>query len=111
MLIGWVFFYHTDLSEAFRFLGVMFGNAGSFTGSEVSLVFRENLIFIALAVIASTPVVKILFNRLKKYLSTNTGMEVFLDDVFKPVVNVAILILSIIFLVGQSYNPFLYFRF
>lgn len=111
MLVGWVFFYHTDLSEAFRFLGVMFGNAESFTGSEVSLVFRENLIFIALAVVASTPAIKILFNRLKKYLSTNTGMEVFLDDVFKPVVNVAILILSIIFLVGQSYNPFLYFRF
>ena len=111
MLIGWVFFYHTDLSEAFRFLGVMFGNAESFTGSAVSLVFRENLIFIALAVVASTPAIKILFNRLKKYLSTNTGMEAFLDDVFKPVVNVAILILSIIFLVGQSYNPFLYFRF
>jgi alginate O-acetyltransferase complex protein AlgI len=111
MLLGWVFFYHTDLSEALRFIGVMFGNSNTFNNSEVSLVLRSNLVFIAIAAVASTPVIKKLFGLLKKYLGANTKMEAFMDDVFKPVVNVVILILSIIFLVGQSYNPFLYFRF
>ncbi len=111
MLVGWVFFYHTDLSEAFRFLGVMFGKAEAFTNSEVTIIFRSNFLFISIAVIASTPIIKNLFVILKRYLGNNSRMESFMDDVFKPVINVVILILSIIFLVGQSYNPFLYFRF
>lgn len=109
MLIGWVFFYHTDMSEAFRFLGVMFGNASSFVNSEVTIVFNTNLVFLIVGIIASTPLVKIGFNAMKKYLGLR--MASFMDGIFKPVVNIFILVMSIIFLVGQSYNPFLYFRF
>jgi len=111
MLVGWVFFYHTDLSEAFRFIGVMFGNAASFTNSEVSLVFRSNAVFMVMAAIASTPIIKKLFEAVRNYTRSVMGMEKFMDGVLKPVVNIAILVVSIIFLVGQSYNPFLYFRF
>jgi len=111
MLVGWVFFYHTDLSEAFRFIGVMFGNAASFTNSEVSLVFRSNAVFMVIAAIASTPIIKKLFEAVRNYTRSVMGMEKFMDGVLKPVVNIAILVVSIIFLVGQSYNPFLYFRF
>lgn len=111
VLVGWVFFYHTDMTEAFRFIGVMFGNAASFTNSEVSLIFGGNIVFIAVAVIAATPIVKKVFAVLRNYFGSDTRMPLLMDRLLKPALNIFILVLSIIFLVGQSYNPFLYFRF
>lgn len=111
MLVGWVFFYQLNVGEAFKYIGVMFGNAPSFSNSEVALVFKENLVFLFVAAIAATPIMKKAFTALKDYLGKDTRMDIFMDRAFKPAVNIFILILSIIFLVGQSYNPFLYFRF
>jgi len=111
VLVGWVFFYHTDISQALRFLGVMFGNASAFTSSEVSLTFRSNAIFLIIAAVASTPLAKKAFEAIKKSFQGNRARVAFLDNVFRPAVNILILVLSLAFLVGQSYNPFLYFRF
>lgn len=111
VLVGWVFFYHIDMGEGLRFLGVMFGRAYAFTNSEVSILFRGNALFLVLAVIASTPLAKRLFEAVKTYFLGNRARVVFMDRVFKPVINIFILVLSLAFLVGQSYNPFLYFRF
>ena len=111
VLVGWVFFYHIDMGEGLRFLGVMFGRGYAFTNSEVSILFRGNALFLVLAVIASTPLAKRLFEAVKTYFLGNRARVVFMDRVFKPVINIFILVLSLAFLVGQSYNPFLYFRF
>ncbi|HHV98804.1 MAG TPA: MBOAT family protein [Clostridiaceae bacterium] len=112
VLVGWVFFYHTDLGQAFRFLGIMFGiNAASWSNGELYIHFTNNATFFAIAVIASTPLAKKLYESMNKRLKENlTGMCI-LDGVLKSAVNILILVVSIIFLVGQSYNPFLYFRF
>ncbi|NLW02233.1 MAG: MBOAT family protein [Clostridiaceae bacterium] len=111
VLIGWVFFYHTDMGQGLRFLGVMFGKASAFTNSEVSIVFRSNAVFLIIAAIASTPLAVRLFNAIKACFKDNRARIAFMDNVFRPVINILILVLSLAFLVGQSYNPFLYFRF
>ena len=111
VIVGWVFFYHEDLSEAFRFLGVMFGNAASFTSGEVSILFMSNLIFLIVGIISATPLLKWLFEKARVYLAKSPGKVAFLDNVFKPIVNIFVLVLCLVFLVGESYNPFLYFRF
>lgn len=111
VLVGWVFFYYTDLDKAFRFLGTMFGKAPAFTNSEVSILFGSNAIFMIIAAIACTPIIKNLFARVRDYISGVPERAAFADKVFKPVMNIFILVLSIVFLVGQSYNPFLYFKF
>ncbi len=115
VLVGWVFFYHTDLSRAVSFLGVMFGvNAVSFSGPEVSIYFWNNAVFLIIAFIASTPALKWV-NQKVKARSERHGAKgkalAAIDAFIKPAFNICVLILSIIFLVGQSYNPFLYFRF
>ena len=52
ILVGWVFFYHSGLTEAFRFLGVMFGvGASSFSGSEVEIFLNNYIIFIGITII------------------------------------------------------------
>lgn len=112
VLVGWALFYHTDLRQAFRFIGVMFGiNAASWSGAEISIHFANNGVFLAVALIGCTPVVKKIYEMVMKRLKKNyKGMYV-LDGVLRPAVNVGILVVSIIFMVGQTYNPFLYFRF
>lgn len=111
VLVGWVFFYHTDLSQAVRFIGIMFGMNNAATSSpEVSIHFWNNAVFLVIAFIGCTPAFKLLYQRIKTRTEKGKGIMV-LESFAKPVFNICILILSIIFLVGESYNPFLYFKF
>lgn len=111
VLIGWVFFYHTDMKQGLSFLGVMFGvNAASVSSPEVSIYFGENAVFLVLALIGCTPFVKWVYKRIRMNLEDEKQILI-LESFVKPVFSMILLVLSIIFLVGQSYNPFLYFRF
>lgn len=112
VLVGWAFFYHTDLKQAFRFLGVMLGiNAAAWSSAELSIHFANNVVFFAIGLIACTPFVRRIYGGLKKHVKKSYKVMYVLDGVLKPLVNIAIFVISIIFLVGQTYNPFLYFRF
>jgi len=113
VLIGWVFFYHTDLGNAVQFLGVMFGaNHAPLSSAEVSIYFWNNAVFLIIALIGCTPALKWLYQKLKHWMRANSRKWVFvLDNLVKPAFCICVLLMSIIFLVGQSYNPFLYFRF
>ncbi|WP_235832651.1 MBOAT family O-acyltransferase [Acetivibrio mesophilus] len=110
--MGWVFFYHTDINEAFQFIGIMFGiNASSWWSPEISIFLKNYMVFIVISLIACTPVAKVLFDRIKEVLSKKQIGVYTVDQLIKSTVNIAILILSIVLMVGQSYNPFLYFKF
>ena len=112
VLVGWVFFYHLDLGEALQFLGVMFGiKASAFSGPEVAIHFLNNALFLFIAAVACTPLMKRLGDRLQAPLHGNRNGITRTGKIMIPLVNMAVFVLSIIFLVGQSYNPFLYFRF
>ncbi|NMD42326.1 MAG: MBOAT family protein [Firmicutes bacterium] len=112
VLVGWVFFYHLDLKLALNFLGIMFGLKGSaFSGPEVSIHFLNNAPFLLIAAVGCTPLAKRLGKRLKKIFPGKPGRGSVVERVLQPLACIAVLALSIIFLVGQSYNPFLYFRF
>lgn len=112
VLVGWVFFYYTDLSRAFELLGVMSGLAGTtITNPEFYIHFKNNALFLVVAIIACTPVI----HNIKGYLLSDGGP---LDDSFSfsrelfiSLINIAILGISTVLLVGKTYNPFLYFRF
>ncbi len=111
VLVGWVFFYHTDLSQAVHFIGIMFGAKNApITTPEVSICLRNNAVFLVIAFIGCTPALKLFYQRIKS-CAQNVKGALILESFIKPIFNVCVLILSIIFLVGQSYNPFLYFRF
>ncbi|HBR01153.1 MAG TPA: membrane-bound O-acyltransferase family protein, partial [Ruminiclostridium sp.] len=111
VLVGWVFFYHTDLSQAFGFLGIMFGgNNAPVSSLEVSIYFWNNAAFLMIAFIACTPFFKRFSQKIEK-CGRKGSLIRGLNSFVKPVFNIAVLILSVIFLAGQSYNPFMYFKF
>lgn len=110
-LVGWVFFSQNDIGQAFRYLGIMFGpEAKAISSPELSIYFRNNIVFLIIALIGCTPVAAGIYKRLKKKGETGKAMR-FIDKFAKPAFNIAVLVLSVIFLAGQSYSPFMYFKF
>jgi alginate O-acetyltransferase complex protein AlgI len=111
VLVGWVFFYHTDLGQALTYLGIMFGAGGApLLSPEVSIHFWNNAVFMFIAIIGCTPLFTRIYEKIRLQVGEGKCID-FLDHITKPVINIAILILSVIFMAGQSYNPFLYFKF
>ncbi|BBH23331.1 alginate regulatory protein [Paenibacillus baekrokdamisoli] len=109
MLIGWVWFYFTDLSAAISAFKSMFHlSGGAFITTEVELYFKENLLLFIIAIIASTPLFKWSFNRI---FASNEKLKQNIATFAVPIINLIILIVATILLIGSTYNPFLYYRF
>ncbi len=110
VVIGWVFFYYTDMSRGLTLLRRMFGGASSFGLDAISGARVMNyLFFIAAAVIACLPV----FPRLREALTDRrrTSYAPGVMIAWEIAACVVLLIVCTALLVGESYNPFLYFRF
>ena len=102
--IGWMIFDHTDLAEAFRIIGGLFGiGTAGFAAATVSWQALRLLPLLAVSVAAATPYPTRLWNRL-------TGRRPALT-VLEPVLLVAVLALSVACAVRSDYSPFLYFNF
>lgn len=111
VLVGWVFFYHNDIGKAFQFLGIMFGPAAkTITSPELSIHFWNNAVFLIISLIGCTPVMAGIIKRLngEGFRGKAGG---FIEKLVMPAFKIAVLVLSVISLVGQSYSPFMYFRF
>ncbi|MDP5274971.1 MBOAT family O-acyltransferase [Chengkuizengella axinellae] len=111
MLIGWVFFYFTDMKKGFEFMSSLFGlNNNPFVDLTVEIYFYNNVLFFIAAILISTPLPKWGYQKLlillPKTLHPGTS-----DNITVPVFNFVILIMVTTLLVGSTYNPFLYFRF
>jgi len=102
MLVGWMIFYYTSIEDAFYYIGVMLGfNAISILEPSTVMSVKHNIFFLLAAIVAATPVLHILWYRMR-------ANEI---EPIKILLNTGLLMLALIYLVGQSYNPFLYFRF
>ncbi|MDR1065012.1 MAG: MBOAT family protein [Oscillospiraceae bacterium] len=99
ILIGWAIFYFTDVSQLGAFFKAAFGG-GRLYDFRVESVFFSNIFLLAALIIASTPLPAKLAERLRARV-----------PVLEPVCNALLLALCFTMLVGQTYNPFLYFRF
>lgn len=103
VLIGWVFFFSPTLGGAVDYIQLMFGvGANGLVDSEGLYLLTTNLLLLILLVIGSTPIVH------RAYERVMTGRGKILANC---VVYVAMFLLCIAYLVTETYNPFLYFRF
>lgn len=104
IIIGWVIFASDDVSVLLPFLGSMFGANGAIGGMDVYTLLTKAVLLI-ICCIASTELPK------KLFLSATGAMNEKAAFTLKSVLTIALLALSMILLIGDSYNPFLYFRF
>lgn len=104
IVIGWVIFASDDVSVLLPYLGSMFGANGAIGGMDVYTLLTKAVLLI-ICCIASTELPK------KLFLSAAGAMNEKAAFTLKSVLMIALLALSMILLIGDSYNPFLYFRF
>ncbi len=108
-IFGWALFYFVDFERLLHFLSVMVGAAGNPLWSfKLNLVLQNHVFWLSLAILLCLPIYPWFSKWFEKvvrerasilYFLTVTGIQLFL------------LFLSITLLVGDSYNPFIYFRF
>ncbi len=104
IVIGWVIFACDDVSVLLPYLGSMFGANGALGGLDVYWLITK-LALLVICAFASTQLPKKLFASAAGAMNEKAAFAV------KSVLTVALLVLSMAFLIGDSYNPFLYFRF
>lgn len=104
IIIGWVIFASDDVSVLLPYLGSMFGANGAIGGMDVYTLLTKAALLV-ICCIASTELPK------KLFLSAAGAMSEKAAFTLKSVMTIALLALSMILLIGDSYNPFLYFRF
>ena len=111
VLISWVIFYFTDLSRAAQYLGIMFGLSGQpLTNSQTLLALEGNLFWLILAVVFCLPLARIAWQQITAAAAVSRPRQIILG-ILVPVMNLGILLICTAMLSGQSYNPFLYYRF
>lgn len=112
VLVGWVFFYFTDLNAGLNYLKVMWGiNGNQLTSPDLFIHLNNNIFYYISAITLSTPLVKNIALRLNKKVIEKTERNVVIQDLLITTFNFVLLALAVTFLVGETYNPFLYFRF
>ena len=100
-IVGWVIFAFTNLGELGTYLGQMIGLGTAGLGGGGTLYqWLSILITLLLATLASTPLLHRLYNLLREKAPAAAFITLLLGALF-----------SLAYLVYQSYNPFLYFRF
>lgn len=108
---GWILFKFENMSVMSAVLRGMFClNKNSACDFETLTLLKSNLIFIIVAIIACTPLVSFIAKKIKfadKQKRNFTSAYGALSVAMPPV----LILLSLINIVGSSYNPFLYFQF
>ena len=105
VMLGWVLFFSPTLGSALTWIGNMFGQgATGFMDSQALYLIMRNWLFWVAGIIGSTPFMHLLGKRL-----------VFNEErphtVLAGCLMTGLFVLCVAYLVTESYNPFLYFRF
>lgn len=105
VLMSWVIFAFDSIKDGLNYIKILFGfgNNPIFNHTSLYLLYTNILLFLIL-IIGSTDIPK----RLWKYMSNRFNNK---SWIIENIFLLLVLGLSIAYLVDQSYNPFLYFRF
>jgi alginate O-acetyltransferase complex protein AlgI len=112
ILVGWTFFYFTDTTRLFVFLGALFGSGGrSFISPDAIILIENNCVFIVICILACMPVLKYMSDITERKTEERSKLAAGIQNIGQPFAYTMVFIVSLLFLVSQTYNPFLYFQF
>ena len=107
VMIGWVIFYYPSPGDAVRHIGAMLGVGAAGWMDDASLTVIRTYSFFPLIAFAGSLPVAALVKKAAPYIAL-TGSRY---ETARAAWLSVCLVLSVLFLVGQSYNPFIYFQF
>ena len=102
VMIGWIFFSSENMAQVTDFIGALIGlGNGSFVDSQALYLLSENIF----------PVFAMALSAVGVFDMISTREETRAYKSFKCILYLVIFVLCITYLVSETYNPFLYFRF
>ncbi|MBE6698016.1 MAG: MBOAT family protein [Ruminococcaceae bacterium] len=105
---GWLLFRFDDLSLLWTTLkGFVCANGNAFFDLTAQTQLSGNCIFLAISILACFPIVPLL----AKLKDCKAAPVYYVANTVAAILPAVLLILSALALIGDSYNPFLYFRF
>ncbi len=102
VILGWVLFRADTLTQAYEYIGAMFGNSNVWIDNNALFSLKENWVGFLLAMLCSTPVVKHIVAKNEK--ST-------LFSLITMILFILVMLCSVAYIVKGTYNPFIYFNF
>ena len=103
VIIGWVIFKSADLRSAYVYIKAMFGfGAEGIVDKSVWAYISQYWIFYVLAIIGCVPMVPWMDKKLNKNRLWNAAYAA---------VVMAVLVVSVSYIINNAYNPFIYFNF
>ncbi|WMJ80154.1 MBOAT family protein [Clostridium sp. MB40-C1] len=105
VIVGWAIFDIENITQCGKFIKTMFGFNGNVLLDKKSLYYlSSNIILFIILIICSTPIPKRIINSMKKRFKITGTISV-------SMINILLVFTATAYLVNESYNPFLYFRF
>ena len=112
VLLGWVVFRFTNLEVGMALIRSLFGlNGNALTDFTTEMQIQSSAYLLIVSIIASTPLMKTIRIKLEAFVQPSPALKGTFNVVFYSILPVVLLLLSTACLVGDSYNPFIYFQF
>ena len=107
VMISFIIFNANSIGEAWNNIIGLFGaNGESLINASTVYYLKSYLVVVVIVIIGSTPLLKNIIEKLKTKTNANK-----IINLLEPIAMASILIIVTAYLVDNSYNPFLYFRF
>ena len=107
VMISFIIFGADNMSEAFNNITGLFGlNGESFINDYTIYNLKSYAVVLIVALVAATPCFKMILEKLRKKEFINKTL-----NILEPLLMVVLLLIVTAYLIDNSYNPFLYFRF
>lgn len=107
VMISFIIFNAENMSDALKTITGLFGTNGTPLINDVTIYYlRSYLVIFILGIIGATPIPKMIIQKIKE---NNIGNNII--NILEIIFVVALLFVVTAYLVDNSYNPFLYFRF
>lgn len=106
ILVGWVFFFSPSLGYALRYLWAMIGGGSGIADAQGAFLLFIHWLLFVIAAVGSTAYGRKLLNNAVRFSANRT-----VRMTVGAVLYIGIFFLSVAFLVTDTFNPFLYFRF
>ena len=107
VMISFIIFNANTMKEAFANIVGLFGANSTCIINDYTIYYLKSyLITIVIAIIGATPILKNIIEKLKTRPVMNK-----IINILEPIAMVVVLLIVTAYLVDNSYNPFLYFRF
>ena len=107
VMISFIIFNAGTMKEAFSNIAGLFGANSTCIINDYTIYYLKSyLITIVIAIIGATPILKNIIEKLKTRPVMNK-----IINILEPIAMVVVLLIVTAYLIDNSYNPFLYFRF